>query len=431
MRTVSLERRKRYMNAEIIAVGTELLLGQIVNSNASYLSKELALLGIDVFNHTVVGDNDKRMREAVKIAEERADILIFSGGLGPTQDDMTKQVLADHLGLPLAVDKATEQKVVQYHADMEREMSENNRLQAVVIEGATVLKNETGLAAGMCVEHEGKKYILLPGPPNELQPMFDNEVRPILAKLTEDSDQLVSRVLRLFGIGESQLAAQLETIIDTQTNPTIATYAEENEVSIRITAKGQDQDQCNQLIDQMEKQVRDIVGDYIYGVGSETSLAQVVRDLLVNKDYRLTAAESLTGGLFQSSLVNIPGLSLNFIGGLVSYSEGIKESVLGVSEETIEQYGVVSSECAEEMADKVKEMFDADIGISFTGYAGPKEVDGDKAGIVWIGLAVTGRETQTYYYHFGKDRNGNRKRSVLTGFDLVRRLLLELPSQKK
>ncbi|MER2180834.1 MAG: nicotinamide-nucleotide amidohydrolase family protein, partial [Desemzia incerta] len=210
-----------------------------------------------------------------------------------------------------------------------------------------------------------------------------------------------------------------------------ATYAEENEVSIRITAKGQDQDQCNQLIDQMEKQVRDIVGDYIYGVGSETSLAQVVRDLLVNKDYRLTAAESLTGGLFQSSLVNIPGLSLNFIGGLVSYSEGIKESVLGVSEETIEQYGVVSSECAEEMADKVKEMFDADIGISFTGYAGPKEVDGDKAGIVWIGLAVTGRETQTYYYHFGKDRNGNRKRSVLTGFDLVRRLLLELPSQKK
>lgn len=431
MRTVSLERRKRYMNAEIIAVGTELLLGQIVNSNASYLSKELALLGIDVFNHTVVGDNDKRMREAVKIAEERADILIFSGGLGPTQDDMTKQVLADHLGLPLAVDKATEQKVVQYHADMEREMSENNRLQAVVIEGATVLKNETGLAAGMYVEHEGKKYILLPGPPNELQPMFDNEVRPILAKLTEDSDQLMSRVLRLFGIGESQLAAQLETIIDTQTNPTIATYAEENEVSIRITAKGQDQDQCNQLIDQMEKQVRDIVGDYIYGVGSETSLAQVVRDLLVNKDYRLTAAESLTGGLFQSSLVNIPGLSLNFIGGLVSYSEGIKESVLGVSEETIEQYGVVSSECAEEMADKVKEMFDADIGISFTGYAGPKEVDGDKAGIVWIGLAVTGRETQTYYYHFGKDRNGNRKRSVLTGFDLVRRLLLELPSQKK
>lgn len=419
------------MNAEIIAVGTELLLGQIVNSNASYLSKELALLGIDVFNHTVVGDNDKRMREAVKIAEERADILIFSGGLGPTQDDMTKQVLADHLGLPLAVDKATEQKVVQYHADMEREMSENNRLQAVVIEGATVLKNEAGLAAGMYVEYEGKKYILLPGPPNELQPMFDNEVRPILAKLTEDSDQLVSRVLRLFGIGESQLAAQLETIIDTQTNPTIATYAEENEVSIRITAKGQDQDQCNQLIDQMEKQVRDIVGDYIYGVGSETSLAQVVRDLLVNKDYRLTAAESLTGGLFQSSLVNIPGLSLNFIGGLVSYSEGIKESVLGVSEETIEQYGVVSSECAEEMADKVKEMFDADIGISFTGYAGPKEVDGDKAGTVWIGLAVTGRETQTYYYHFGKDRNGNRKRSVLTGFDLVRRLLLELPSRKK
>lgn len=431
MRTVSLERRPLYMNAEIIAVGTELLLGQIVNSNASYLSKELALLGIDVFNHTVVGDNDKRMREAVKAAEERADILIFSGGLGPTKDDITKQVLADHLGLPLTVDKATEQKVIQYHTDMEREMSENNRLQAVVIEGATVLKNETGLAAGMYVKHKDKKYILLPGPPNELRPMFENEVRPILTKLTEHSDQLVSRVLRLFGIGESQLAAKLENIIDNQKNPTIATYAEENEVSIRITAKGKNEDQCNQLIDKMEKQVRDIVGNYIYGVGSETSLAQVVRDLLVDKDYRLTAAESLTGGLFQSSLVNIPGLSLNFIGGLVSYSEGVKESVLGVSEETIEHYGVVSSECAEEMADKVKEMFDADIGISFTGYAGPKEVDGDRAGIVWIGLAVTGRETQTYYYQFGKGRNGNRKRSVLTGFDLVRRLLLELPSRNK
>lgn len=431
MRTVSLGRRQMYMNAEIIAVGTELLLGQIVNSNASYLSKELALLGIDVFNHTVVGDNDKRMKEAIKIAEGRADILIFSGGLGPTKDDMTKQVVADHLGLPLIMDKDTEQKVVQYHADMKREMSENNRLQAVIIDGSTILKNETGLAAGMYIEYKGKKYILLPGPPNELHPMFEQEVQPILAKLTENSDQLVSRVLRLFGIGESQLAAKLEDIIDSQTNPTIATYAEENEVSIRITAKGKNEEQCNQLIDKMENQVRDIVGDYIYGIGSETSLAQVVRDLLVNKDYRLTAAESLTGGLFQSSLVNIPGLSLNFIGGLVSYSEGIKESVLGVSEETIEQYGVVSSECAEEMADKVKEMFDADIGISFTGYAGPKEVDGEKAGIVWIGLAVTGRETQTYYYHFGKDRNGNRKRSVLTGFDLVRRLLLELPSREK
>ncbi|MFL2099168.1 competence/damage-inducible protein A [Desemzia sp. FAM 24101] len=418
------------MNAEIIAVGTELLLGQIVNSNASYLSSELAALGIDVFHHTVVGDNEQRLKEAVEIAEQRADLIVFSGGLGPTKDDITKQVLADHLGLSLRVDEKTEQQITNYFNEMKREMTTNNQRQALVIEGAVVLNNQSGLAAGMYLEHENRKYILLPGPPNELKPMFRDEIVPILSVRAEDTEILVSRVLRLFGIGESQLADTLADIIDNQTNPTIATYAGENEVSIRITAKEKTAEKCNQLLDVLENQVRNLVGEYIYGIGSDTSLAQVVRDLLVDKDYRITAAESLTGGLFQSTLVNIPGLSLNFIGGLVSYSEGVKENVLGVAKETIDHYGVVSFECATEMADRIKEMFDADIGISFTGYAGPKEIDGEKAGSVWIGLAVSGKETTAYHSHFVKDRNNNRQRTVLTGLDIVRRLLLDLPSKK-
>lgn len=418
------------MNAEIIAVGTELLLGQIVNSNASYLSSELAALGIDVFHHTVVGDNEQRLKEAVEIAEQRADLIVFSGGLGPTKDDITKQVLADHLGLSLRVDEKTDQQITNYFNEMKREMTTNNQRQALVIEGAVVLNNQSGLAAGMYLEHENRKYILLPGPPNELKPMFRDEIVPILSVRAEDTEILVSRVLRLFGIGESQLADTLADIIDNQTNPTIATYAGENEVSIRITAKEKTAEKCNQLLDVLENQVRNLVEDYIYGIGSDTSLAQVVKDLLVDKDYRITAAESLTGGLFQSTLVNIPGLSLNFIGGLVSYSEGVKENVLGVAKETIDHYGVVSFECATEMADRIKEMFDADIGISFTGYAGPKEIDGEKAGSVWIGLAVSGKETTAYHYHFVKDRNNNRQRTVLTGLDIVRRLLLDLPSKK-
>lgn len=417
------------MNAEIIAVGTELLLGQIVNSNASYLSSELAALGIDVFHHTVVGDNEQRLKEVIEIAEQRADIIIFSGGLGPTKDDITKQILADYLGLSLRIDEKTEQRIIEYFDKMNREMTANNQLQALVIDGATVLDNQTGLAAGMYLEHNKKNFILLPGPPNELKPMFKNEVIPILSVRTENNEMLVSRVLRLFGIGESQLADTLEEIIDHQTNPTIATYAGDNEVSIRITAKEKTPEKCNQLLDEMESQVQKLVGDYVYGLGSDTSLAQVVRDLLIDKDYRITAAESLTGGLFQSTLVNIPGLSLNFVGGLVSYSEGVKENVLGVAEETIDRYGVVSLQCATEMADSIKKMFDADIGISFTGYAGPKKIDGEKAGSVWIGIAVQGKETTAYHYQFAKDRNGNRQRTVLTGLDIVRRLLLDLPSK--
>lgn len=418
------------VNAEIIAVGTEILLGQIVNTNASYLSSKLAQLGIDVFYHTVVGDNEKRLQNAIEIAEQRSDIVIFSGGLGPTKDDMTKQTLARHLGRSLVIDEETQQKITRYFEQGEREMTENNRWQAAVIEGSIILKNKTGLAAGMYFEDKGKKYILLPGPPFELEPMFEDEVMPILASLTENSDVLVSRVLRLFGIGEAQLAETLDDLIETQTNPTIATYAQENEVSIRLTAKAPSHEESNRMIDEMEIQIRNKVGNYIYGIGSKTSLAEVVRDLLVEKDYMLTSAESLTGGLFQSTLVNVPGLSNNFFGGIVSYREEIKQSILGVSKETIEKYTVVSEQCAKEMADGAKKIFGADIGISFTGYAGPKEIDGDDAGLVWIGIAIEGKETTAYRYRFNKDRNGNRRRTVLAGLDLLRRELIELPSKK-
>lgn len=415
------------MNAEIIAVGTEILLGQIVNTNASYLSSKLAPLGIDVFHHTVVGDNDQRLQEAIQAAEEKSDILIFSGGLGPTKDDMTKQTLARHLDRSLVMDEKTQQRITEYFEKGQREMTENNRWQAAVIEGSTVLENKTGLAAGMYLEANDKTYILLPGPPFELEPMFEDEVMPLLASLTENGDVLVSRVLRLFGIGEAQLADTLDDLIENQTNPTIATYALENEVSIRISAKAASHEDCNRMIDEMEMQVRNRVGNYIYGIGSKTSLAEVVRDLLVEKNYMLTSAESLTGGLFQSTLVDVPGLSDNFAGGIVSYRAEVKQNVLGVAKETIEKYTVVSEQCAKEMADGAKKIFGADIAISFTGYAGPKEIDGEDAGLVWIGLAIEGRETRAYRFQFNKDRNGNRSRTVLTGLDLIRRELMEMP----
>lgn len=272
------------MKAEIIAVGTELLLGQIVNSNAAFLSQELAVLGINVYHHVVVGDNPERLDQVLTEAEKRSDLIILSGGLGPTKDDMTKQTIAAHLNRSLITDAATLKTIVEYHEKTKRPMPENNKLQAVVIEGSTVLKNPTGLAAGMFIKENGKMYVLLPGPPSELKPMFLQEARPLLLANSDKPELLVSRVLRFFGIGESKLVTILDDLIENQKNPTIAPYAGVHEVTLRLTANGGSEKACNELLDRLEATIQERVGTYFYGYGDETTLVEVVVDLLKEKN---------------------------------------------------------------------------------------------------------------------------------------------------
>jgi len=418
------------MNAEIIAVGTELLMGQVVNTNASFLSRELALLGIDVYHQVVVGDNSKRLLEVIQVAEKRSDLVILSGGLGPTKDDITKQVLAEHLNKELILDTGTMDKISSFFENSKRVMTENNRLQAMVIEGSTVLKNETGLAAGMFLKQDKQAFLLLPGPPSELEPMFIKEARPLLMDGRPNENHLVTRVLRFFGIGESQLAAELDDLIEEQKNPTIATYAGKHEVTLRLTANGSTEKACQLLLDKMEATIQQRIGGYFYGYGEDRRLVNVVTDLLNEQNLTLTAAESLTGGSFQHLITSVSGASNYFKGGIVTYSNDAKTTILGVTKKSIEEFGVVSAECAIEMAKKAQEMFDTDLAISFTGVAGPDKLENKEVGTAWIGIAT--KETAfAKEYHFGKGRENNREKSIMSGLDLIRRVLLDLPIEQK
>lgn len=406
---------------EIIAVGTEILMGQIVNSNAAFISEILANQGIYVYHHTAVGDNPGRLTEVIKNAEDRSDLIILTGGLGPTEDDLTKQTLAKHLGKKLVVDEAHMQKIIHYYEAQNKVMTENNKLQAMVIEGATVLKNEFGFAAGMYLETKTHRYVLLPGPPSEMKPMFQNQAIPLLAK-AEGNSHLQSKILRFFGIGESKLADDLKDLIHQQTNPTLATYAGENEVVIRITATGETKEEAAEKIAGLEAEILRRDGEFLYGYGDK-SLAEVVISKLLEKNITISAAESLTAGLFQSSLGEKTGISQIFPGGVVTYSSAVKQKLLGVSADTINKYGVVSKECAREMAMQVKKQFDTEIGISFTGVAGPDSLEGQKAGSVWIGLSTPDGKTDAFFYQFGRDRNHNRHRAVKQGFQLIKNYL--------
>lgn len=418
------------MNAEIIAVGTELLMGQVVNTNASFLSRELSLLGIDVYHQVVVGDNPKRLLEVIQVAEKRSDLVILSGGLGPTKDDITKQVLAEHLNKKLILDTSTMDKISNFFENSKRVMTENNRLQAMVIEGSTVLKNETGLAAGMLLNQDKQAFLLLPGPPSELEPMFIKEVRPLLMDGRPNENHLVSRVLRFFGIGESQVAAELDDLIEEQKNPTLATYAGKHEVTLRLTANGSTEEACHFLLDKVEAIIQQRIGGYFYGYGEDRRLVNIVTDLLNEQNLTLTAAESLTGGSFQHLITSVSGASDYFKGGIVTYSNDAKTTILGVTKKTIEEFGVVSAECAIEMAKKAQEMFDTDLAISFTGVAGPDKLENKEVGTVWIGIAT--KETAfAKEYHFGKGRENNREKSIMSGLDLIRRVLLDLPIEQK
>lgn len=399
------------MNAEIIAVGSELLLGQITNTNARYISSQLAELGINVFYHTVVGDNSDRLKDAIELAESRADLLIFSGGLGPTKDDLTKETIARHLQTELVMDDVALESIQAFFERVNRPMTENNKKQALVLNGCQVLANHHGMAPGMFYSSNDNVYILLPGPPKEMEPMFQVEAKPLLAKWLNQGDVILSHVLRFYGIGEAELETRIQDILDKQSNPTIAPLASDGEVLLRITAKTSTEEQAWELINETKDAILERVGSHLYGYNND-SLASNAAKLLIRNGLTISAAESLTAGLFLSELGAIPGISDTLIGGVVTYTAEAKIHQLGVPKEIIDEYGVVSEECAVAMSTRVKAMFGSDIGVGLTGVAGPSSHDDQPAGTVWIALSFKNGESITHKLLLTDMRNTNRLRVV-------------------
>jgi nicotinamide-nucleotide amidase len=402
------------MNAEVIAVGSELLLGQIVNTNARFLSQQLAELGVNVYFHTVVGDNPDRLKQALTTAETRADIILLTGGLGPTKDDLTKETIAKHLNSKLVMDSFALNSIEQFFARTKRVMTENNKKQALVLENSNVLQNDNGMAPGMLYKQNEKIYILLPGPPKEMEPMFMTYGRQVLLKQLNSNEQIISRVLRFFGIGEATLETEIEDLIDAQTNPTIAPLASDGEVTLRLTAKHPDKNEAIRLIDDVEKKIRFRVGQYFYGYDT-TSLMNEAYSLLKTHGLTIACAESLTGGKFQEQFTSIPGASDIFKGGVVCYSNEVKISLLDVNPLTIEQAGSVSEICAKELAVNVANKLNTNIGISFTGVAGPSELEGKPVGTVYIGIFIKGVEPFVEKLELAGNREAIRTRAVKYG----------------
>lgn len=416
------------MKAEIIAVGTEILTGQIVNTNAQFLSEKLAEIGVDVYFQTAVGDNEARLMSLLEIASSRSSLVILTGGLGPTEDDLTKQTLAKFLGKNLVFDPQAQEKLDVFFAQRpDYARTPNNERQAQIVEGATPLPNETGLAVGGVSEVEGVTYVVLPGPPSELKPMVLNQLLPKLMT----GAKLYSRVLRFFGIGESQLVTILADLIDQQTDPTLAPYAKTGEVTLRLSTKAISQEQADQALDILENQILNrqtfeghSLRDICYGYGEETSLASVVVEELKKRQKSITAAESLTAGLFQATLADFSGVSAIFNGGFVTYSLEEKSKMLDISEQELKKHGVVSEFTAKKMAEQARLKTQSDYGVSLTGVAGPDSLEGHPAGTVFIGLAHA-KGTEVIKANIaGRSRADVRQIAVMHAFNLVRKALL-------
>lgn len=410
------------MKAEILAVGTELLLGDILNTNAQFLAQELASLGIEVYYQTVVGDNPKRLEDTIFHAFSRADLIITTGGLGPTEDDLTKETAAKYFDEKLVLDEKALAQIDKFFKRIGREMTENNVKQAMVPEHhGVVLYNENGTAPGIIIEKNGKMIVMLPGPPKETVPMFLNQVKPYLAKKQEVT--FVSRILRVAGVGESAMETEVKDLIDAQTNPTIAPYAKDGEAILRITARAKDEAEANRLIDPVAEALRERLGHAVYAEG-ETDMETVTAELLLEKNKTLAAAESCTGGMIVSSLIEYAGISKVLLEGCVTYSNDAKMRRLGVKAETLEKYGAVSPETAAEMAEGAARTNGADIGLATTGVAGPDGGTPEKpVGLVYIALHYDGK-TKVKEFRFAGKRNKIRERAAYAALDWLRRTLL-------
>ncbi|MFT8351496.1 competence/damage-inducible protein A [Clostridium saccharoperbutylacetonicum] len=411
------------MKAEIIAIGTEILLGDIVNSNAQYIAQELAALGIDMYYQQVVGDNEKRILHAFDEAYSRSDIIITTGGLGPTEDDLTKEVAAKYFKKELLPNEEVIEKIKSYFKFRERKMTENNLKQGLIPEGAIIINNDNGTAPGVIIEENSKVMIILPGPPKEMKPMFENTVRPYLEKKADSI--IMSRVIKILGIGESAVAEELKDIMTAQTNPTIAPYAKDVGVMLRITAKANNEEEASKLIEPIEKEIKNRLGDNIYAT-EDVSIEDVVAKLLIEKKLTISTAESCTGGMIAGTLINYPGISEVFLEGAVTYSNEAKHNRLGVKNETLEKYGAVSEETAREMAIGIANTAKTDVSIVTTGIAGPEGGTPEKpVGLVYIGIYFKGEVTVKKYV-FNGSRSRVRLQATITSLDMLRRRLIQL-----
>lgn len=411
------------MRAEIITVGTEILLGDIVNTNSQYLAKELASIGLDVYYQGTVGDNEPRLYQAFKESLDRSDIVITTGGLGPTGDDITKEVAAKYFNQELVLHNESWQKIEEFFKRMNIIPTENNKKQAFFPKDSIVLKNNNGTAPGCILKKDNKMIIVLPGPPREMTLMFEESVKPYLLSLTDNT--LVSKTLRMFGIGESSLEEEIIDIINEQSNPTVAPYAKEMEVTLRITAKAKSSDEANKLINPVVEKIKSRVGNYIYGE-DESTLEETLAKILVEKDLTISVAESCTGGMVSSALIDYPGISSVFMEGCVTYSNEAKMMRLGVNKETLEKYGAVSEQTAKEMAEGIARGFNTNIGLATTGIAGPGGGTDEKpVGLVYMGIYING-STIVKKYNFNGSRSRIRQRATRTILNDLRLELVNL-----
>jgi nicotinamide-nucleotide amidase len=415
------------VKAEIVGVGTEILLGQICNDNAQWMSERLAEIGVDVPHHQAVGDNLQRITDALRLAISRADVVLVTGGLGPTQDDITREGISAALGLPLERRHEIEEFLRERFRQFGRPMPEMNLQQADVPLGGRYILPDRGTAPGLAIETtDGKRLYAVAGVPAEMREMMTGTILPELAAIAGAT--IVSRTLRVVGIGESAVAERLDDLFLASANPSVAYLASSGETRVRLTAKAATAEDANRLIDPIAREVMERLGAAVFSVGGE-DLAEVVGTLLVEREMTLATAESLTGGSLAARITMTPGASDSFLGSVVSYAVPAKVSILGVSEETLAGPGVVSEECAMEMAAGARGLFDADVAVGLTGAAGPESHDGAAPGTVCVGIAhADGTEARTL--HAPGDREEVRKWSEQAALDMVRRHLLLLPARE-
>ena len=410
------------MVVELISVGTELLLGNIVNTNTQYLAEKCALLGLSMYHQVTVGDNRERLSEAIQTGLKRADVLILTGGLGPTEDDLTKEVCAEVMGFELALDLRTKARIEAYFKNnIYKEIPDNNWKQAIVPRGALILDNSNGTAPGLIMEKSGKTAILLPGPPEELKPLFMEQVFPYLKK--RQPEVIHSQMIKLCGYGESQVEDKLLDLIDSQTNPTIATYAKTAEVHLRVTAKAADEEKAKSILKPVVKEIKNRFGDAVYTTKEEETLEMAVVRLLKKYKLTVTTAESCTGGMIASRLVNVPGVSEVFKEGFVTYSNKAKRKALDVSKSTLKKHGAVSEQTAKEMATGGVFATDADACIAVTGVAGPDPEEEKPVGLVYIACYMKDK-VKVEKYNFKGNRAKIREQATVKALDLLRRSIL-------
>ena len=409
------------MNAEILAVGTELLMGQIANTNAQYLSRRLNDLGINVYYHSVVGDNPKRLKESLKLALQRSDVVITTGGLGPTQDDLTKETIAEAMGRKLVMHEETYLGIKAFFEKLNRKMVENNAKQAMLPEDSIIIPNPNGTAPGCIIENDGKTIVMFPGPPKEMNPMFEETVFPYFEKKT--GQVIESRMLKIFGIGESEVEMRLLDLIDSQTNPTLATYVGVGDVILRVTARCENKGEGLALMAPLVEQIQGRMDGQVYSLDGE-NLEEVVVKLIMDKKLTVSVAESCTGGMLAARFINVPGISGFFSKSYVTYSNQAKIDELGVSEDTLKAYGAVSPQTALEMVRGLAHKTGADAALAVTGIAGPDGGTPEKpVGLVYAAAYLKG-QTQTKEIRLAGNRERIRTMACLHSLDLLRKMLL-------